>query len=65
VNKKYILQLDYKEDLDDYKENLVNYWKGQEVKKARLQLNNDQNYYVYIPEKVDITSIYEVAICDA
>jgi len=64
VNKKYILQLDYKEDLDDYKENLVNYWKGQEVKKARLQLNNDQNYYVYIPEKVDITNIYEVAICD-
>lgn len=57
-----ILQLDYKEDLEDYMDNIPNGWKGQDVKLVRLELENDQNYYLYIPATIETNNLYEVKI---
>jgi len=50
VDKDYILQLDYKEELIDYIENIHNYWAKKEVKLISFELDNDQQYYAYVPK---------------
>ncbi|HDR7164689.1 TPA: DUF1911 domain-containing protein, partial [Bacillus cereus] len=42
--RDYILQLDYKEDLEDYIDNLKNFWNVSETKLVQFMLENDQNY---------------------
>jgi len=53
VEKEYILQLDYKEDLVDYIEDIDNYWGKEEVKLISFEVDNDQQYYAYVPKKID------------
>lgn len=62
VDKGLVLQLDYKEDLIDYVENIHNHWRKKEVKLISFELNNDQNYYAYIPSDIAIDSLYEVKV---
>lgn len=62
INYECILQLDYKEDLEDYIDNLKSFWKEEPVKLIRFDLKNDQNYYMYIPKKVNMNNLYEVKI---
>lgn len=62
VSLGYILQLDYKEDVEDYVEHMKNYWKGSEVKLIRFELDNDQNYYAKIPVSCNLKSVYEAKI---
>jgi len=50
VEKEYILQLDYKEDLVDYIEDIDNYWGKEEVKLISFEVDNDQQYYAYVPK---------------
>lgn len=64
VVQDYILQLDYKDELEDYIGNMKNYWKKQNVKLIRLELDNDQYYYVYVPETFNLSTLYEVNIYD-
>lgn len=40
VSLEYILQLDYKEDIEDYVDNMKNYWKDSEIKLIRFELDN-------------------------
>ncbi len=40
--REYILQLDYKEDLEDYIDNLKNFWNVSETKLVQFILENDQ-----------------------
>ena len=57
----YILQIDYKEDFDDYKDQLKNCWESdKKTKIIQFELNNDQQYYALIPEENKITDLYEV-----
>ncbi len=49
--RDYILQLDYKEDLEDYIDNLKNFWNGSETKLIQFMLENDQNYYAWVPKR--------------
>ncbi len=57
----YILQIDYKEDFDDYKNQLKNCWdSGKKTKIIQFELDNDQQYYALIPEENKITDLYEV-----
>ncbi len=49
--RDYILQLDYKEDLEDYIDNLKNFWNVSETKLVQFMLENDQNYYAWVPKK--------------
>ncbi|HDR6312243.1 TPA: DUF1911 domain-containing protein [Bacillus cereus] len=60
--RDYILQLDYKEDLEDYIDNLKNFWNGSETKLIQFMLENDQDYYAWVPKEVNILNIYEVKI---
>ncbi|MDI6533861.1 PoNi-like cognate immunity protein (plasmid) [Bacillus mycoides] len=62
--RDYILQLDYKEDLEDYIDNLKNFWNESETKLVRFILDNDQNYYAWVPKEVNIQNMYEVNIED-
>ncbi|MGE7022129.1 PoNi-like cognate immunity protein [Solibacillus cecembensis] len=63
VEKGCILQLDYKEDLEDYDSYLKNYW-DTETKLVQFILDNDQNYYALVPNELDISAIYEVTLQD-
>ncbi|OTZ98442.1 hypothetical protein BK789_06495, partial [Bacillus thuringiensis serovar darmstadiensis] len=49
--RDYILQLDYKEDLEDYIDNLKNFWNVSETKLVQFMLENDQNYYAWVPKE--------------
>ncbi|EOQ12017.1 PoNi-like cognate immunity protein [Bacillus cereus] len=60
--RDYILQLDYKEDLEDYIDNLKNFWNGSETKLIQFMLENDQNYYAWVPKEANIPNMYEVKI---
>ncbi|HDR8180748.1 TPA: DUF1911 domain-containing protein [Bacillus thuringiensis] len=60
--RDYILQLDYKEDLEDYIDNLKNFWNGSETKLVQFMLDNDQNYYAWVPKEASIPNMYEVKI---
>ncbi|MEC3154571.1 PoNi-like cognate immunity protein [Bacillus thuringiensis] len=60
--RDYILQLDYKEDLEDYIDNLKNLWNVSETKLVQFMLENDQNYYAWVPKEVNIPNMYEVKI---
>ncbi|MCM1185151.1 MAG: DUF1911 domain-containing protein [Lachnoclostridium sp.] len=62
VSLDYILQLDWKEEIEDYAEHMKNYWEGSEVKLISFELNNDQNYYAKVPVSCNLESIYEVKI---
>ena len=62
VDEGHILQLDYKEELEDYIETIKNLWGKQQVKLIRLDLGNDQDYYMYVPKTVEIDNLYEVKI---
>lgn len=60
--RDYILQLDYKEDLEYYIDNLKNFWNGSETKLIQFILENDQNYYAWVPKEANIPNMYEVRI---
>ncbi|MDJ1476377.1 PoNi-like cognate immunity protein [Bacillus sp. LS15-K4] len=60
--RDYILQLDYKEDLEDYIDNLKNFWNRSETKLVQFMLENDQNYYAWVPKEVNIPNMYEVKV---
>lgn len=51
-----MLQLDYKENLEDYEEELTNYWK-EEMKLVQFIMNNDQSYYAHVPVSLEISDI--------
>lgn len=60
----YILQLDYKEELEDYYSNIKNYWNNSETKLIQFVLDSDQNYYALVPKDTNVEKMYEVAIED-
>ncbi|WP_242272791.1 PoNi-like cognate immunity protein [Bacillus cereus group sp. BfR-BA-01538] len=60
--RDYILQLDYKDDLEAYIDNLKNFWNVSETKLVQFILENDQNYYAWVPKEASIPNMYEVKI---
>ncbi len=63
VEKGYILQLDYKEDLEDYDSSMKNEW-NTKTKLVQFILNNDQNYFAWVPADAHVEALYEVFIKD-
>ena len=59
---KYILQLDYKEDPENYKDQIVNCWKNAETVLIRFELDNDQMYFARVPKNFGLKNLYEVKI---
>ncbi len=64
VDCGYILQLDYKESLEDYMEDLADFWKTGSVKIIRFEIGNDQSYYAKVPQNSSLKSIYEIELVD-
>src|SRR5699024_4316860 len=60
--KDYIMQLDFKEDLEDHLININNYWPDTETRLVQFVLVNDQQYYTYVPASADISNIYEIPV---
>ncbi|MDE6625164.1 MAG: DUF1911 domain-containing protein [Lachnospiraceae bacterium] len=64
VEKDYILQLDYKEDIEEYAANMKNYWGSVPVKMISFDLNNDQYYYAIVPKEVQLDKLYEIFVTE-
>lgn len=64
TEKGYILQLDYKEDVEEYYSSMKNYWNHTSTKLVQFILDNDQNYYALVPEDEKVGDIYEVVVKD-
>jgi len=64
TEKGYILQLDYKDDLEDYYSGMKNYWNDTRTKLIQFILNNDQNYYALVPMDANVGEMYEVIVKD-
>lgn len=62
VEEGYIVQLDYKEEPEDYMDEIKNFWLDVSTKLVQFDLNNDQYYYALIPKDSDVNSLYEVGI---
>ena len=60
--KRLYITIDYKEDLEDYIDNLKNFWNVSETKLVQFMLENDQNYYAWVPKEASIPNMYEVKI---
>lgn len=62
--KGYILQLDYKDELEDYYSSFKNFWDNTKTKLVQFMLDNDQSYYALVPMDVNIRNVYEVSVID-
>lgn len=64
TEKEYILQLDYKEDVEEYYSSMKNNWNDTSTKLVQFILDNDQNYYALVPEDEKVGDMYEVVVKD-
>lgn len=64
VDRDYVLQLDYKEDIRDYIDDMAIFWDKKELKLICFDLGNDQYYYCQVPKTSTLKFIYEVSITE-
>ena len=64
IKQGYILQLDYKEDLEDYVDFMENYWGQEDTKLIEFILDDDQQYYAKVPRNTKLVDIYEVKVAE-
>ncbi|WP_026650778.1 PoNe immunity protein domain-containing protein [Butyrivibrio proteoclasticus] len=63
TEKGYILQLDWKEDFEDFRDHMKNYWsKDGETKVITFELDNDQQYFARIPVDNNIQNLFEIPV---
>ena len=62
VDKGFILQLDWKEDFEEYREHIENYFENEDTKIISFEIDNDQQYYARVPLECDVKSIYEITV---
>lgn len=61
--KGYILQLDWKEDFEDFKDHMKNYWsKDGKTKVITFELDNDQQYFAKIPVENSVNDLFEISV---
>ena len=65
IKKNYVLQLDYKEDIREYVDDMADFWGDKELKLISFDLGNDQYYYARIPKTSTLRSLYEASITEA
>lgn len=64
AQREYIVQLDYKEELQDYIHIIRDFWQDTETKLIEFELGDDQHYYAWFPVTADLDNMYEVGIQD-
>ena len=64
TQRDYILQLDYKDDLEDYIHIIKDFWQESETKIIEFNLGDDQHYYARVPIDANVENMYEVIVKD-
>lgn len=64
VDRQYVLQLDWKDDIKDFVDNIADFWEGKELKLINFDLRNDQYYYARIPKTSTLRFVYEASITE-
>lgn len=62
TQRDYILQLDYKDDLEDYIHTIKDFWQESETKLIEFDIRDDQHYYAQVPIDASVENMYEVII---
>ncbi|MBU5465778.1 DUF1911 domain-containing protein [Virgibacillus sp. MSJ-26] len=62
TQRDYILQLDYKDDLEDYIHTIKDFWQESETKLIEFDIGDDQHYYAQVPIDANVENMYEVII---
>lgn len=62
VDKGYILQIDYKEDILEFIDDMENFWDCEDVILIRFELENDQKYYAKVPSTCELKKLYELNV---
>ena len=62
VERGYIVQLYYKEDLEDYESSIKDFWNPTITKLVQFIIDNDQYYYALLPIDVNMKDLYEVKL---
>lgn len=62
VRERYVMQLDFKDNIKDFKQYLKSYWGKTKTKLISFKVNNDQQYFAYVPKDCDVTNLYEIEI---
>lgn len=58
----YVYAIDYKDELEDFYEEIENYWDTDSLNLIEFILDNDQFYYAFVPKKAKVKELYEVKI---
>lgn len=61
ISRNYIIQIDGKEDIEDYVENMPNLWNTDDIKVVSFDLKNDQIYLAKVPSNIGSINVYEVS----
>ncbi len=64
MDKGYLLQLDYKEDLEEYYSSIKDFWNPTKTKLVQFIVDNDQYYYALLPLDMNMKEMYEVKLQD-
>src|SRR5699024_359179 len=64
TQRDYILQLDFIENLEDFYIFIKNVWPDTETKLVQFVLDNDQQYFTFVPTSANIKNIYKVHVKD-
>ena len=63
VDKNFILQLDYKENLEEYIDEIKPFWSG-DLKIVNLDLDNDQFYLAKVPKDMAVKDLFGASITE-
>lgn len=62
VREQYVMQLDWKENIRDFKQYMKSYWGKTKTKLVSFKVDNDQQYFALVPKDCDVRNLYEIEI---
>lgn len=62
VREQYVMQLDWKENIRDFKQYMKSYWGKTKTKLVSFKVDNDQQYFAFVPKDCDVKNLYEIEI---
>ena len=62
VREQYVMQLDWKENIRDFKQYMKSYWGKTKTKLVSFKVDNDQQYFALLPKDCDVKNLYEIEI---
>ena len=62
TQRDFIMQLDYKDDLENYIIFIKDFWQDTKTKVIQFILHNDQQYVARVPVDANVEQMYEVIL---